>query len=78
MLMTALSSMLEIMVLGESLEITQSHLKLLIQKTTSKDVQDQIQNNELEERYVLNVSRVNATSSNSFSVDLKVNIYDVY
>lgn len=78
MLMTALSSMLETMVLGESLEITQSHLKLLIQKTTSKDVQDQIQNNELEERYVLNVSRVNATSSNSFSVDLKVNIYDVY
>lgn len=76
--MTALSSMLETMVLGESLEITQSHLKLLIQKTTSKDVQDQIQNNELEERYVLNVSRVNATSSNSFSVDLKVNIYDVY
>lgn len=78
MLMTALSSMLETMVLGESLEITQSHLKLLIQKTTSKDVQDQIQNNELEERYVLNVSRVNSTSSNSFSVDLKVNIYDVY
>lgn len=78
MLMTALSSMLETMVLGESLEITQSHLKLLIQKTTSKDVQDQIQNNELEERYVLNVSRVNATSSNIFSVDLKVNIYDVY
>ena len=78
MLMTALSSLLETMVLGESLEITQSHLKLLIQKTTSKDVQDQIQNNELEERYVLNVSRVNATSSNSFSVDLKVNIYDVY
>ena len=76
--MTALSSMLETMVLGESLEITQSHLKLLIQKTTSKDVQDQIQNNELEERYVLNVSRVNATSSNIFSVDLKVNIYDVY
>lgn len=74
MLMTALSTMLETMVLGESLEITQSHLKLLIQKTTSKDVQDQIQNNELEEQYVLNVSRVNSTSSSSFSVDLKVNV----
>ena len=72
--MTALSTMLETMVLGESLEITQSHLKLLIQKTTSKDVQDQIQNNELEEQYVLNVSRVNSTSSSSFSVDLKVNV----
>ena len=74
MLMTALSTMLETMVLGESLEITQSHLKLLVQKTTSKDVQDQIQNNELEEQYVLNVSRVNSTSSSSFSVDLKVNV----
>ena len=74
MLMTALSTMLETMVLGESLEITQSHLKLLIQKTTSKDVQDQIQNNELEEQYVLNVSRANSTSSSSFSVDLKVNV----